>query len=309
MAAVYAGCRKVFNIDPLSEKYSYQSHYNFSENRLTDGRELEGLEFENVINADGDFTSVAAAPQFAKNTGGYVTLRDGEIPEVTHDIEGVTVTGQAKGGNNNGSSNSGNTNNISNSSAGNFNIPLGISNGASANVASATAGAGVISQTGGGVSAGTMAAVEEALGSITRVLGRVSLWSLPLMLNGDAAKTDDKNFDDIPITLYRGVHVGHPDYKNALKGTAVPAGGNATPEQFNGGNYKGPFTAWSMSRSVANYHANKEGEGGVVLIKQFLMKQTVPSPDNFDELEVLVPGVVKGALPTKPTGPGTRTAY
>ncbi|PTT42702.1 sugar-binding protein [Chryseobacterium sp. HMWF028] len=35
---------RFFNIDPLSEKYSYQSHYNFSENRVVDGRELEGLE-------------------------------------------------------------------------------------------------------------------------------------------------------------------------------------------------------------------------------------------------------------------------
>ena len=38
---------RFFNIDPLSEKYAYQSHYNFSENRVIDGRELEGLEWEN----------------------------------------------------------------------------------------------------------------------------------------------------------------------------------------------------------------------------------------------------------------------
>src|SRR5690554_7385400 len=36
---------RFFNIDPLSEKYAYQSHYNFSENRVIDGRELEGLEW------------------------------------------------------------------------------------------------------------------------------------------------------------------------------------------------------------------------------------------------------------------------
>ena len=38
--------------DPLSEKYAYQSHYNFSENRVVDGRELEGIEVD-VINEDG----------------------------------------------------------------------------------------------------------------------------------------------------------------------------------------------------------------------------------------------------------------
>lgn len=35
---------RFFNIDPLSEKYSYQSHYNFSENKVVSHRELEGLE-------------------------------------------------------------------------------------------------------------------------------------------------------------------------------------------------------------------------------------------------------------------------
>jgi hypothetical protein len=31
-------------IDPLGEKYTYQSHYNFSENKVVAHRELEGLE-------------------------------------------------------------------------------------------------------------------------------------------------------------------------------------------------------------------------------------------------------------------------
>jgi RHS repeat-associated protein len=35
---------RFFNVDPLSEKYTYQSHYNFSENRVVNARELEGLE-------------------------------------------------------------------------------------------------------------------------------------------------------------------------------------------------------------------------------------------------------------------------
>jgi len=36
---------RFFNIDPLAEQYSYQSPYNFAENRVVDGRELEGLEW------------------------------------------------------------------------------------------------------------------------------------------------------------------------------------------------------------------------------------------------------------------------
>jgi len=38
---------RFMNVDPLSEKYAYQSHYNFAENRVIDGRELEGLEWKN----------------------------------------------------------------------------------------------------------------------------------------------------------------------------------------------------------------------------------------------------------------------
>lgn len=37
-------------IDPLVEKYAYQSPYNFSENRVIDSRELEGLEAYAVFN-------------------------------------------------------------------------------------------------------------------------------------------------------------------------------------------------------------------------------------------------------------------
>ena len=36
---------RFFNIDPLAEQYSYQSPYNFAENRVVDGYELEGLEW------------------------------------------------------------------------------------------------------------------------------------------------------------------------------------------------------------------------------------------------------------------------
>ncbi|OCA68975.1 hypothetical protein BBI01_17320 [Chryseobacterium artocarpi] len=44
---------RFFNVDPLSEVYAYQSHYNFSENRVTDAREIEGLEAY-ILNSEGD---------------------------------------------------------------------------------------------------------------------------------------------------------------------------------------------------------------------------------------------------------------
>ena len=87
---------RFFGVDPLSEKYSYQSHYNFSENRMLDGRELEGLE---RVDNNGDFMDYREASDFARATGGWVELRDNEIPEVWHDIDEVIVKGQAKSGN------------------------------------------------------------------------------------------------------------------------------------------------------------------------------------------------------------------
>ncbi|MDE1208311.1 RHS repeat domain-containing protein, partial [Tenacibaculum larymnensis] len=43
-----ASLARFHNIDPLAEDYSYQSPYNFSENRVIDGIELEGLEHLSV---------------------------------------------------------------------------------------------------------------------------------------------------------------------------------------------------------------------------------------------------------------------
>jgi RHS repeat-associated protein len=40
---------RFFNIDPLAEKYYYNSPYAFSENKVTGHRELEGLEAESII--------------------------------------------------------------------------------------------------------------------------------------------------------------------------------------------------------------------------------------------------------------------
>jgi len=46
------------SVDPLAEKYPYNGVYNFSENRVIDGRELEGLEWETVKNEDGSTTLI-----------------------------------------------------------------------------------------------------------------------------------------------------------------------------------------------------------------------------------------------------------
>lgn len=74
-------------IDPLAEKYSYQSPYNFAENRIIDGRELEGLEWVNANNEQiydptanngkGDYTKYAT--NLDRNIGN--SLRTGKGQE------------------------------------------------------------------------------------------------------------------------------------------------------------------------------------------------------------------------------------
>ncbi len=44
-----ASLARFHNIDPLAEEFTYNSPYNFAENRVVDGVELEGLEWENFM--------------------------------------------------------------------------------------------------------------------------------------------------------------------------------------------------------------------------------------------------------------------
>lgn len=64
---------RFFNVDPLSEKYAYQSHYNFSENAVINARELEGL--EKVIVLGGESAVAGAAAKGSTKTGAYSELK------------------------------------------------------------------------------------------------------------------------------------------------------------------------------------------------------------------------------------------
>ena len=66
---------RFFNIDPLAEKYTHNSTYAFSENRVIDARELEGLEAE-IINKSTRNTPVSNdVSGFTFNTPAKVELR------------------------------------------------------------------------------------------------------------------------------------------------------------------------------------------------------------------------------------------
>ncbi|PWN72244.1 sugar-binding protein [Chryseobacterium phosphatilyticum] len=78
-----AAMARFFNVDPLSEKYAYQSHYNFSENRVVDGRELEGLEWANVKNDQGVTTNRQLTVSITNNTN----LNDKQFNKVVESIK------------------------------------------------------------------------------------------------------------------------------------------------------------------------------------------------------------------------------
>jgi RHS repeat-associated protein len=59
---------RFMSIDPLAEDYSYQSPYNFAENRVIDGIELEGLEWKSIKDKDGN-TNISLTVQLYNDAG------------------------------------------------------------------------------------------------------------------------------------------------------------------------------------------------------------------------------------------------
>jgi len=59
---------RFFNVDPLAEDYVYNGPYNFAENRVIDGIELEGLEWKSVKDDDGN-TSLTLNVQLYNDSG------------------------------------------------------------------------------------------------------------------------------------------------------------------------------------------------------------------------------------------------
>ena len=61
------------------------------------------------------------------------------------------------------------------------------------------------------------------------------------------------------VTLYLGVDAVHPGFANALEGTAIPRGGNASVlEHVYGGNTESEFTSWTTDFSTAEGFATKQ---------------------------------------------------
>jgi len=80
---------RFFNVDPLSEKYAYQSHYNFSENWLINARELEGLEAE-LINK-----STVTTPM-SNDISGITVRTPAKIQLTANIVQGTFTNEQVK---------------------------------------------------------------------------------------------------------------------------------------------------------------------------------------------------------------------
>jgi RHS repeat-associated protein len=70
---------RFFAVDPLAAKYPYNSTYAFSENRVIDGVELEGLEWEATNDNEGNIIDYRWIG-YRKNENGTLYAQEGTVP-------------------------------------------------------------------------------------------------------------------------------------------------------------------------------------------------------------------------------------
>ncbi|HLP65508.1 DUF6443 domain-containing protein [Flavobacterium sp.] len=80
---------RFMSVDPLSEKYAYNGVYNFSENRVVDGRELEGLEWVDAKN------NVVYDPKLNDGKGGFTEFATNNHRNLAKSLN-QTDTGKAQ---------------------------------------------------------------------------------------------------------------------------------------------------------------------------------------------------------------------
>src|SRR5690606_17652853 len=74
---------RFFNVDPLAEDYYYNSPYAFSENRVIDGIELEGLEWKSIKDKDTGITTRQLTVQMYNEAG----LNDKQLTNVQNSMK------------------------------------------------------------------------------------------------------------------------------------------------------------------------------------------------------------------------------
>ena len=141
--------------------------------------------------------------------------------------------------------------------------------------------------------------------AVLPTLGRFSLWTLPLILEGDISRKEKT------ITLYRGVSskAKGPMYFEAMQGIAIPNGFRQVAATWGphqdmllhaGGDNLSIWTSWTADKGVARNFAigtafYPTGVPGIIMSKEFTITEATPNPFSLGEAEWLVPGVVYGA--------------
>jgi RHS repeat-associated protein len=159
------------------------------------------------------------------------------------------------------------------------------------------------------VDSGIEAGAESGAGAIARDAAEAVAGDSGAASTVRAAAEDA---GEATTTVYRGVAettkdgTANPGYGPALQGNATPRGwpnGVADPVAHNNGETANSlYTSWTTDPQVALEHATYEGNG-VVLQYEAPNSRLTPSPDVFNDAEVLIHGPVTGANATRVTGP------
>ncbi len=259
---------RFFAVDPLTSKYPYYTPYSFSGNRVIDAIELEGAE---PLLKNEDYTKQLEEQRTSSTSSS--TSTSSSSSGASSGVMTTTTTNQATDG--------------------------GVGYAAATAVSTVlliddASGVGVFDDWLIPVLFG-VAYVYDNTGS------RSASIAIPRSVSVDYADDGVNSIanSDGFVTLFRGVHPNHPDYDNAKIGVATPQGGSATPAQHNRGNNASVYTSWTYNPFMANYFATNQGNttGGLVLIKRVHVSEITPSPDFMNQSEVLLKGVVTGAIP------------
>jgi RHS repeat-associated protein len=292
---------RFFAVDPLTVKYPYNSPYAFSENRVVDGIELEGAE-------------IILGGMLYYNLKSFGLIDDDDVDEVlgvhlrrtlqwySGDVVREMVYGQAEYA---------------------FTDPRSFAT--ERMYAVLTLGYYDIVKMGMGYVETVEDAVEgDAAAQVDAVMIPVTIFA---PVKAESAAGSEVAASESPTaavegtsTLYRGVNKNHVAYSEALKGTAKPKGGTATPVEHNGGVTESPYTSWTTDPEVAINYATRPLGDGVVLKAEIPKSKMVESPnvepiiqkqtgELISESEVLVEGTVTNAKVINISAAGASTNF
>lgn len=142
-------------------------------------------------------------------------------------------------------------------------------------------------------------AVKTAVAAARKTVTRAATAGVKTVTSA-TARVAARSGDDATVTLYRGLNSDHHAYADGLQGVARPGNplGHSDGALHNAGDtMNSRLTSWSTDKSVAaDFMMSGAGNEGVILVTTIKQQagRMVASPDAFNELEVLLSGIVRG---------------